>query len=246
MPYFESSRLKIKWANQHILDVQRLVSALPDLYEATVEINPVAGNPVIKHDLRDRTERMNKLALLIGDAVHNLKCALDYAWIETLSLRAPSLLTDFSKFPIYPDGDSLKGALVGREIDTTFGALYKLLISEIQPYSGANDAIYALHYLNIRDKHKLLTPIVEFAAIEGIELENERGEVEKIGTWASSQKPPYYVPIETGWHIKNKGHVVVEILFEEGTPLYDLEIIDTLQLYSRSTLQVIECLETIL
>jgi len=74
---FHSARLKIDRAKHHIADVESVITALPNSYTATVEINPKGGNEVLKHDLRDRDKIINDIALTLGDAVHNLHCALD-------------------------------------------------------------------------------------------------------------------------------------------------------------------------
>jgi hypothetical protein len=91
---FEDARLKLKRADKHLTDLQARIAALPDFDVATVEINPEGGNEVIKHDIQDRTA-LSDLALIAGDAVHNLKCALDYTWLETITrivlLRLASL-----------------------------------------------------------------------------------------------------------------------------------------------------------
>jgi hypothetical protein len=91
---FEDARLKLKRADKHLTDLQARIAALPDFDVATVEINPEGGNEVIKHDVQDRTA-LSDLALIAGDAVHNLKCALDYTWLETITrivlLRLASL-----------------------------------------------------------------------------------------------------------------------------------------------------------
>lgn len=198
-----NARLKLDRAKKHIADVQAIIAGLPDRYTATTEINPKAGNPVIKHDLRDRREIASELALIIGDAIHNLKCALDYAWGRSLGKIAPYALTGFTKFPVYPSSNQLEATLRKREIDTFAPVLFDLVISKLKPYEGGNDSIWAIHRLDILDKHRLLIPVVEFVGIEDIEVENERGERVRGFSWATLQKPPYYVPIEAGWHIND-------------------------------------------
>jgi hypothetical protein len=82
---FESSRLKIDRAKKHISEVEQIITALPDNAVATVEINPNGGNEVLKHDIRDRNKIINNIALVLGDAIHNLHSALDHAWMSVLT-----------------------------------------------------------------------------------------------------------------------------------------------------------------
>ncbi|HWZ44300.1 MAG TPA: hypothetical protein VNW97_12550 [Candidatus Saccharimonadales bacterium] len=236
------SRLKIERANKHIADIRARIHALPDFYTATIEINPQTGNEVIKHDLSDRTV-ITDVALMIGDAVHNLKCALDYAWAQTINRLVPTAVSKFSKFPVRSSKDELESALKGREIDIAAPQLFKLVVFDIKAYAGGNDSIWCLHQLNILDKHRLLLPVVTFGAIEGIELENEHEEIVRGGTWGTTQQTPYYVPVQSGWQIKNKGHVSVAVVFEEGTPVQGMEVADMLSTFAINVLSVTQLLE---
>jgi hypothetical protein len=47
----------------------------------------------------DSEKFLASIALVLGDIAHNLKCALDYAWIKTIEVAAPSAISDFAKFP---------------------------------------------------------------------------------------------------------------------------------------------------
>ena len=129
------SRLKIDRARKHIDDINNRIAGLPDAYVATVEINPAGGNKVIKHDFSDRNAAAD-IALMVGDAIHNLKCALDYAWVQTIERVAPSLVSNFAKFPVYPSLDELKSTLMGRKVNALSPVLFDLIISEIKPYNG--------------------------------------------------------------------------------------------------------------
>jgi hypothetical protein len=240
---FTSSRLKIERANKHIADIYAAVRTLPDRYTATVEVNPQTGNEVIKHDLSDGNTITTDLALMIGDAIHNLKCALDYAWIGTIERFVPSALDSSTKFPVRPTKDELESALRGRKIDTAAPTLFELVVSNIKPYQGGDHSIWSVHTLDILDKHRLLIPVLEFAGVDGIELENERGETSNGFTWGTDQKPPYYIPIEVGWRIKNKGHVSVAVLFDERTPAYLMDAPDLLSTFAKVVLNVVELLE---
>jgi hypothetical protein len=245
MPAFEGALRKIERANKHISEVKAVVASFPEFHTSSVEINPEPpGNEAIKHDISNREKLVSDLALQIGDAVHNLKCALDYAWIGAIERFAPSALGNFAKFPVRHTEDELKAALIGREIDFSAPALFNRIVSDIQPYEGGNDSIWSIHKLDILDKHRLLIPIVEFAAISGIEVENERGEIERNGfTWITPQKAPFYVPVPPGWHVRSKGELTSGIFFDEGTPVRGMDVPDMLATFSIQALNVVELLQ---
>ena len=243
---FESSRLIIGRANQHIAELKTLISLLPSAYTATVEINPNGGNEVVKHDLRNRNKLISDAALMLGDAIHNLHCALDHAWMATLTRLSPNSITKQTKFPIFPRKDKVEAALRGIKVDITAPTLFEAIVDKIQPYHGGNDSIWDVHRLDMDDKHVLLLPIIELASLGSIQVENERGERESGFTWVTAQKPPYYVPIPLGWHFKEKGEVAITIAFEEGTPSHGTDVVDMLSMFSIQVLGVVQSLENVI
>jgi len=163
--------------------------------------------------------------------------------MATLKRLASAHIGRQTKFPVYPSRDKLEAALRGREIDRVAPALFDLVVSEIQPYGGGNDSICTVHSLDIDDKHILVLPVIELASIQGIKIENERGEVESGSTWATAQKPPYYVPIPLGWHFKEKGKVTITVTFGEGTTSHGMDMVEMLSVFSIQVLGVVQSLE---
>ena|SRR6202521_5950669 len=244
--YFESSHLKIDRAKQHINEIQTFISLLPDAYTATVEINPDGGNEVLKHDLRNRDKLISDIALMLGDAIHNLHCALDHAWMSVLTELCPASINYQTKFPIFPIRDKVEAALRGVKIDSAAPTLFDLVVNQIKPYEGGNDSIWFIHILDIDDKHRLLLPVLEFVSILGIEVENEKGEIQKGSTWSGPQKPPYYVPIPLGWHFKEKGKVAFSVLFDDGPTFQFSDIRDMLWAFSIQVVNVVQWLENVI
>jgi hypothetical protein len=183
---FSDSRAKIKRANEHIADLQAKIADLPKHYISSIQIDAGARYKAIKYDVAD-TDFMVDVALLIGDAVHNLKCALDYAWIETIERLIPSAVNRFAKFPVYPSRNALEGALRGREVDEISKNIFRFIVEEIKPYNGGNFAIWPVHVLDKRDKHRLMIPLVHFASIKGIKLEDQTGTIHTGSTWGTTQ-----------------------------------------------------------
>jgi len=244
MPHpIESSHLKIERANQHIAAIRAIVLTLADAYIATVEINPDGGNEVVKHDLRNRDKIISDIALMLGDAIHNLHCALDHAWIAALTRLSPQSINRHTKFPVFVSRDKVEGALRSVKVDVTAPSLFNTVLNGICPYEGGNDSIWDIHRLDIDDKHILLLPVVEFASIKGIKVENEQGDSENAFTWATTQNPPYYVPIPVGWHFKEKGQVTFSLTFGEGIPTHGMEVLDMLSVFAFRVLTVVQLLE---
>lgn len=245
MANFADARLKIERANLHIARLNSRIEVLEQSDVATIEVNPKFGNEVIKHDLRD-IEGKSVIALIAGDAFHNLKCALDYAWIETITKLAPRALEKFGKFPVYPTRYALEGALRGHGIEQSSGILFKVILDEIKPYATGNHAIWPVHRLDIRDKHRLLIPTILYTSISGIETQDRSGNISRDGfTAGTHQEPPWFVPMEPGVKVKNKGKVSISVSFDYGNEGHETVFADSLQVYTQPIVGVVKKLEAL-
>jgi hypothetical protein len=238
---YAQARLKITRADNHIAKANVIISSLPDLYTLNIVDDP-SGKQAVKYDLHNSVKIATDLALVVGDALHNLRTALDYAWIATIAKHAPSVLTDRTKFPIYPTCKELKGALNGVNIDSLAPELYKLIVDRIKPYQSGNDAIYTLHRLDISDKHHLLIPLMSIATIEGIVLEDDKGNIQKCGVWAFTRPGPYFVDLEGKWQIKDKGKLQTTVVFKDES-IEGQEVSGLLFSISIATINVLNFLE---
>lgn len=244
---FRDARAKIEWAEKHIARLDERVRLLEESDVATVEINPQVGNEVIKHDVRD-TGAIRDIALIAGDCFHNLKCALDYSWIEILTKFAPQSIGNKSKFPVYSTKDSLEAAVRSIGIDESSGRVLDVMLTKIQPYERGDFAIWPIHRLNIRDKHRLLIPTVLYSSVSGIETQDHMGKVSRNGfTAGTHQQAPWYIPMPLGTHVENKGKVSLSISFEDREPRRDDIVVfaDSLSMYVQHFLRIVETLEAL-
>lgn len=239
---FTDARLKVKRANKHIADIDRIVASLPDRYVMEVE-DQRSGGHSIKHGLPQSEQILRHLALLIGDAIHNLKTALDYAWLRTIEKLAPDAVGDFAKFPIRKTREELEAALKGRKIHISSPALFERIISDVKSYKGGNDLIYALHILDISDKHRLLIPLMNVAVVDDIVVKTKKGEVIKGSTWATTGPGPYYVDFDETVEIESTGKLAITIAFKQQDALQGLNVSDTLTGFAKIVLYAIQLLE---
>ena len=241
---FADSRLKMDWANKHIANLELWLADLPKTYTSSIEIDPAFRYKRIKHDITD-TDLLSNAALRIGDAVHNLKCALDYAWIETLKKCAPRAISGHAKFPVCPTKEKLESDLrgKGREIDVACPDLFRLMIDRIQPYDGGNFAIWPVYVLNNRDKHRLLIPTIHYSNINDIEIQDKAGNITRGSTWGTTEPPPYFIDFEYDLDIKNKGKLSLSIGLDQAMISYAPGVKGLLPIYARFVFEVIETLE---
>lgn len=242
MDGFSSAKLKIERANKHNADIDARIVSLEKSNTVSFDTNPDTGQKFLKHDLSDRTAASD-ISLMIGDTIHNLRIGLDHAWSETLQRHARSAFDpDHAKFPVYANGDHLESTLRGSKINTECPRLIDDIVTKIKPYSGGNDSLWPIHRFDILDKHRLLLPIIQYASIEDIEMEDETGYL-RSGYSVTEQLPPWFVHIPEGWNVKKEGKPSIGVLFGEGTPENRLSVKGMLPHYSAVVLKVVEFLE---
>jgi hypothetical protein len=144
-------RLKIERAKQHVCDLEESIRAFRagDPYGLMAEHNAKTGEIIYKVQIRRQIP--DDMPLIIGDAVHNLRSALDYLACQLA--EAAGGVIDKQAFPIFetaaeykPKQSQIKGiapAAISR-------------IEAVQPYHSGYEALWALQELDNRDKHRLL------------------------------------------------------------------------------------------
>jgi len=239
MQQLADSRLKIKRADKNIADTKQRIDLVTGLDGQTSrrEVHPDAKAQTIHYELT-KLDELPEIALIVGDAIHNLKTALDYGWNHTIAIFSKGMIGKFSKFPVYPSVDDLEGALKGIHIDTAIPQLFKLMMCDIKPYRGGDDFLWAIHHYDISDKHRLLIPTTNYGNVSGIKA----GDQSDIWTLGGELSKSFRVVLVGDLKIKDDGRVSVEIVFKDG-PLKSLELFECLQIFSSRVLRIIEMLE---
>jgi len=190
------ARLKVERAKHHIADlsVEKTSFLATDPYCTTPEYYPEHDFTV--YYLDKFTAVPARIALIAGDAAHNLRSALDLL-ASTLVGRGPGRnKRGHTYFPI-------RETAAKYQADAP-GMVEGMLPSDIQridgfkPYGGGNDQLWGLHRLDIIDKHCLLpTPVIAVNRI-GIQLSTEFVERAFLGHIRFSD--PDAIPKQTRWY----------------------------------------------
>lgn len=154
-PDFTAPRRKASRALQHIEELERSIKSyfsrrwyttsprhLPDGTLAGLHIR-VFGTP------RDAD-------LAVGDAIHNLRAALDLAAVEAVRCGGGS--GNSACFPFAENAQKLEETMRERKIHRAPAAVQDV-IRTLRPYHGGDAALRALHDLDIADKHHSLIEI---------------------------------------------------------------------------------------
>jgi len=222
--------LKVERAKHHITNLETTlaayVAASKERLIAQGEIGPrkqvgTLTTPVPRHT-----------PTILGDAIHNLRAALDHAYCVLIEANGHTY-DSWSKFPFSKQSiKDLKGSING-QITARKGpskGVRDLIVDVIQLYPGGNGSdLQFLHDLDIADKHTVLLSTV-------IRLSNVTVMIPEIRMQISGV---VFESDRYGWFSVDDGmtHVIdynsnptFEICFERGQPFEGRGIIDTLNM----------------
>jgi hypothetical protein len=162
----EGSRAKLRRAHEHFAaldaDIGTFLEAHP--YRVLVE-SPARNLYVVRLNETPRIPGEH-WAVLIGDCVHNLRCALDYiAWL----LAGGDPTDSETQFPIFTTEAGWKAR--GQRCVRRMSSAAQAFIERGQPYNGPDPptaALNGLRLLSDADKHKLLTVVAAVPADIGL------------------------------------------------------------------------------
>jgi hypothetical protein len=168
---FEGSHLKIQRAKSHIDQLKTLTEShiADNPYRMSIQSDPQGGLTVaVKGD----KPIPNEIALVIGDAIHNLRTALDHATWELIGIDGGTQ-DRWTKLPASATGKvdyeaACRGLKTPRD-DT------KQFFIDLAVYEGSGSPLYALHVLDNTDKHMILLPMLAAARISTINFLNPDG-----------------------------------------------------------------------
>ena len=175
------ARLKVERALQHLdsLREQTRTFTESDPYRTVIEADPETGDQVVRIRFTHAERRIpRRLGLVAGDAIHNLRSALDHlTWQLAVLGTGPGRRT---QFPLFDDPNEyrrneaqlLEGIAKGHRarIETLQPYHVKALVAVGGGLSGLHDplvtnlSLMPLGRLDNTDKHRLLLPIIGIAA----------------------------------------------------------------------------------
>ncbi len=240
---FYSARLKVGRAKHHINDMYALaqVFAQTHPHTVTVEQDPNTGNDVLRIAPADPLP--DELLLILGDALHNIRSALDHAWVQMVV--TPS---KYTKFPVRETREGFECAIGGLK-ENACEDIKSFLVDVVQPYRGGRgEMILDLHDIDIEDKHWLLIAHRQFTVVRGLTAVDDRGEEFAIGDWLILPSVTTSQPFEghSKFHITNYGEARTEVIFGDGMPFNGRNVMPTLKALTELVSRFLDCCDTVL
>lgn len=174
---FESSKLRLSRANEHILAFKERQSAFLKAKEWSDIIESDASGANYLHKVRfTKPFPGNDFAIIATEAIEHLRASLDhaaYAVAVASGIAAPKS----AYFPFAQDAAGLQTVIKGRCKDIPSGIV--TLFCSFQPYKGGNNLLFALNSVCIANKHRELTQmdIIPDITINKIQAESIYGPI---------------------------------------------------------------------
>jgi hypothetical protein len=235
---FESARLKVQRAYLHIQELERVFATFlqSNFCKISVEQEPETGQQLLK--VASIASLPAETPLIIGDAFHNLRTALDHVMAEILKG------SDGVYFPVGKERQNFEAHSTYRTIKKALPDLAAMLLDDIMPYDTGKPSIWAASRFGNIDKHNLLIATTTVKSLTGVSLEhqnlcmtNSNFIFDQGGVVRVASMPPGPVKIT------NHGNAAAQILFNKGRPLEGQPVIESLTKMAQLTLQTIEALE---
>ncbi len=150
-------RTKIDRAKVHIAEFEKLEESYVknDSYRIVEKIDPTSGNKLFLITMGGNPSP--EISAVVGDAIHNLRSALDHLACALIRLRNPRHLCigNAIQFPIGKNVGDFKSKL--RTYTDKAGTQTTGVFNAIKPYPrGKGKTLFRNHALDIKDKHRLL------------------------------------------------------------------------------------------
>jgi len=221
-------RLKLERAKHHIEDfiAQAEVFYKRETAGFYIEDNPNTRQRALCIDID--TTVPEHYALIIGDAVHNLRSALDHLTWDLVRPFNPPRPNDV-QFPFCRKAESFEGALTHRQV-TLAGEEIVEKFRVMKPYPGGDEVLYALHQIDIADKHQLVVPVRSLIGFERLNVRDvdptapdlviekrsfsNIDKDKRLAVWRYDPRIPFITPP------KGKDvDVIIQIMFRKDQPL---------------------------
>ena len=171
-PWFIGPRLKIARANHHIFEFQAGLEKEAtnfDGYRIRLDRESDPVNDILEFQVT-KTINIIPFTLIAGDAIHNLRTALDHLWMEIAIRVAGDKQNKQLTFPMHKTRLELINTFnkASKKIRNAAPDICDLIVNEIKPYEGGNLPLWSLGQLDNIDKHRMPILVSSVQALRGV------------------------------------------------------------------------------
>jgi hypothetical protein len=161
---FSDARLKLQRGREHIADLEARIARFHNTDFYRLRLEPVQGQARMKVILDSLHEPDKAINAVIGDAIGNLRSALDYIAVAVVAPITNS--PEDVGFPFADNDKAFAGQVTSKKSFMAVPVITGLFIDEIQAYKGGKGhTLWVLNKLRNIDKHRFLVTANQMAGI---------------------------------------------------------------------------------
>jgi hypothetical protein len=240
---FEGSRQRINRANQHIRDLKAALEAYckTDFCRIGVEADQKVGVSVL--GLEIKRQLPGDVPLMLGDAVHNLRAALDSLACDIVR-SGQKQPTRYTRFAFESSQEKLVTSLAAGTLKAARPDLLDLIVGTIKPYKGGDDSLYGLNELDIDERNRPIVPVFAVIALHTVSIRDEDKNIIKIGKLDVGAHGEFTVAKTSGpVQLANYASASFQALFDKGHPFEGEPVVPTLQRLSQLVSGVVDTIQ---
>lgn len=228
---FEDPRAKVENARDHISRVQ---STFEEHWNAGPQVRVTSLLDATTYNFGSGQPVPKKVQMAAGDAIHNLRSALDIMAGDVVQASGQSRKGVY--FPFAGGAAELDGQIKQKQFHRAAPEAINLLKS-LEPYKGGNIALRALHDLDVTDKHNFIIPSAQAHQMNiegpGFRLQGCTFGGNAVDISLDDRASGEVTPL-------NISKVTPKLMFAHNVPLAGQEVIPTLHSLADLTLSIIE------
>jgi hypothetical protein len=224
---FDDSRLKLRRARHHISELTNEISAFLRRTPFYLEIAPEESFDMKTWIVHVREDVPPDFSAIIGDVIHNLRAPLDLMACELVCLNGRN--DSDVRFPFSASEADFDAAIKRNNFHRASGEAIALLKS-LKPYRGGNEALRAVHDLDVMDKHRALIPTTYMIGAPDAQWSREPDKSARFGPIRDGMSIPAHLPVR----FRERGQFVlcfplVDSAGNRAGPLGGGELVPTLK-----------------
>jgi hypothetical protein len=266
----ESPRLKVQWANRHIDKIRTISSPLTrsmfelSLAEGDWTARQIEDTPSQMHCFsgehrtipadakfhvfqlayRPKQPIPQIFSLFIGDAIHNLRAALDH--LATGILREFQVSTAFQTFPFHEERENLITHPTLLAIEKALPGAKTLIVDEMQTYAAGNRNLWPITKLDNIDKHNLIIATVAAVRITNVNLRTAGIDTANMTVGFDAAQPQFVVLSEAPIAIDQNADIAATVKFGEGRFFQNQPVVPTLSQMSQFVSEALDSFQRLL
>jgi hypothetical protein len=238
---FRSPRLKVKRSRDHI----RELGAMLDEYVARkpYSLDVKETKDGCDYNIISTEEMPLDVPLIIGDAIHNMRSALDILACDLVEMNGGNTKNVY--FPFSYDANGLEEEIRRKNFKKAGADAENLLKTKIKPYASGNPLLRALHDLDIEDKHRLVIPVMKMSRVSELTMMDEGSQIIEMKNVVFHGFTDALIRYSGGnLNIISKGEIDPVVVFRVDQPIIGGNpVMKVLGDFARITEEVIEAFE---